>query len=243
MFRKILAAIIAAFFMGNPVAVPAGSFGNSSPEARGYPAAVMEFMDETGQAKLCSGSYTFVTAHLAQYDGSHVTVTKIGKDDAIETSEEDGAFVALWVVSRKQGSGELLVQMTYNWHPLPLIRTTDTAGVFWNQDAYRLVPDSFYKADRYTGALLDENGTVIAVYENLLQEESKSPNTESSSVTWKCKLSGITGLVVTGLYGYAELCLEPLSVESGEVSFGYLHKTLGGILKGKTVSPDFAVSP
>lgn len=243
MFIRIFAAIIAALLAGNPAAVAVSSFGASSTESRGYPAAVIEFMDEQGQAKLCSGSYTFVTARLAQYDGDRVTVTEIGRDDAIEISEDEGSLAALWVVSEKPGTGELLVQMTYNWHPLPLIRTTDTAGAFWNETEYRLVEDSFYKTDKYTGVLLDENGTVITVYENLVQEESTEPISAEDGVTWKCKLSGITGLVVTGLYGYAEFMIEPLNDFTGEIGFGYLHKTLGGIIKGKTVKPDFTISP
>lgn len=252
MLRRLIAAFIAAI-LGSGGAVTAAAPVNADTilSERGYPEIVSQYMDEIGKEELCAKTgYTYSGAVIAQYDGKDVKITEIPTDGEASINEEDGRITVMLVCSERLAGEKtpesVFVQICYNWHPLPLIRAYDLLGAYWDSELFKIQDDSFYKVDKYSGVLLDENGHLITVYKNLIQEESDSFTGDNGRISWRAKLAGITGLVVTELSGYAQFTLLPTAnvsqSDTVSISAGYLHKTIIGMLSGKTVTPDMTVN-
>ena len=239
MIYRLIALILSAVIgLGGYVPASAGEDVDAVLRGRGYPELVIKYMDARGKAELADKvGYRFSDAKLVHRDGG--SVTAYDDEDEVSLPERPG-LVTLWVASVRRlpgGSAEsAFVQMCYNWMPLPLFRGRDAVTAEWDTSAMRLRDGSFYKIDSYDGTLLDDNGRVVTSYADVMRDGSAEYEDTASGIRWTARLGGFTGLVLTGLRGYARFTLAPSEVFDGSVTVacGYSHR----VLFGGSAAPD-----
>lgn len=68
-----------------------------------------------------------------------------------------------WGLSRYSTSGNLLVTYSYDWLNLPVERFSDSIGISWDSDIFRMLDNTFYKVDKYNRKNMDIRGLPIRV--------------------------------------------------------------------------------
>lgn len=109
------------------------------------------------------------------------------------------------------------VTYSYKWRNLPLFRWQDNMSVSWNPNLFELVPNTFYKVDKFSGDHVDPSTGISNGYVSgaIHSEDRSYANASISGVSWYADLKGYIGIIPYSLYGHGEFYLKTIASGSG----------------------------
>lgn len=219
-----LSTSITAFATGN--SMPTEAQMNVELRSRGYPQIVLDTMDYETKFELYGEDIGFMGAVVTYYDeenGSFVDI-KVAKDGSyvaprgqISTSDLSLSFTYSRSPAKKGTElNYIKVTYSYTWLTLPFFRWQDPVSVSWDDSKFRLMDDSFSKADKYDGYDIASDGSLLGPYYGRFHSsENGYASASEAGVNWYADLKGYTGISATKLYGSGTFKLAPKSTTTG----------------------------
>lgn len=149
----------------------------------------------------------------------------------ISTDDLSLVFYISGVFNEDDEFEHLFVQFYYEWLNIPVFRYQDPIYVTWNEDKFRLEDDTFYKIDKYSGVMVNTDGTHIWYTDETKSLEEGYACASPSGVAWYADLTDSFGITITELYGYG--CFRLVAAHDATITYGmsetlyanYVHPT------------------
>lgn len=219
---------------------------------RGYPESMLNEINISQKLELYRDpDMNYVDSFTISYDepanNSNSGIQPYGQ---ISTSDLSLSFYISRSLNDDNTLNKIFVQYSYNWKNIPVFRFEDCIAVSWNGDKFKMVDDTFYKVDKYSGTYVDANGDTAYITDEYHSSDTGYARGSADGVSWYADLKGNTGtLIVTKLNGYGSFRLEPqpdVTIPVGTTTTFYGHYVHPTVSIGASITipgvGDFSVS-